>query len=94
MAADRGHAVARGNLGNVAYKANDFNEAVRFYGLAAAQGLSKAEYMLGLCLEHGLGVPTKDSSTKQGDLDEAKRLYALAAAKGYEQAKDRLANLG
>ena len=94
MAADRRHAAARCNLGILRYENANFDQAVRLFGLAAAQGLTHAEYMLGLCLEHGLGVPTKDSSTKQGDLDEAKRLYALAAAKGYEQAKDRLANLG
>ena len=70
----------------VAYKAGDFDEAVLFFGLAAAQGCTKAEVLLGFCLELGLGVPTKD-------LDEAKRLYARAAAKGFEQAKDRLANL-
>ena len=82
MAADAGHATSQHNLGTFSQIAGDFSEAARKYGLAAAQGLTEAEFMLGNFNHTGRGVPV--------NLDEAKRLYALAAAKGHEEAKAAL----
>ena len=83
MAADRGHALAQHNLANRLHNAEDFGEAARFYGLAAAQGHTDSQHFLGDYHERGLGVLPVN-------LDEAKRLYALAAAKGHEEAKAAL----
>ena len=63
-----------------------FGEAIRHFKLAAAQGLSVAEFSLGARFYYGEGV--------ERDVEEAKRLFALAAAKGYERAIDAMAQLG
>ena len=84
-AADRGHAHGQHNFARHLQKAGDVDDAARFCSLAAAQGLTVAEYGLGASYEGGFGVPK--------DLDEAKRLYALAAAKGHKRAKAALAEL-
>jgi TPR repeat protein len=50
-------------------------EARRLYGLAAAQGLPKAQNNLGLMHKEGRGGPKNEA--------EARRLYGLAAAQGH-----------
>jgi TPR repeat protein len=54
--------------------AQDDAEAARMLRLAAAQGLAKAQYYLGLMFDNGQGVAQ--------DYVEAARLYRLAAAQG------------
>ena len=61
----------------------DKKEAVRWYGLAAAQGDADSQYYLGLCYEEGAGV--------KKDKKEAKRLFRLAAALGHAKAAARVA---
>ena len=52
----------------------DKTEAVRLYGLAAAQGNADGQCNLGTCYEFGKGV--------RQDKVEGARLYGLAAAQG------------
>jgi hypothetical protein len=54
-------------------------EAVKWYRLAAAQGLASAQYNLGLMYADGEGVPKNDA--------EAYFWWNLAAAQGNENAK-------
>ena len=61
----------------------DYQEAVKWYRLAAAQKNTPAQYSLGLAYEKGQGVPQ--------DYQEAVKWYRLAAAQGNESAQ---ANLG
>jgi len=56
----------------------DYQEAVKWYRLAAAQGNTPAQYSLGLAYERGQGVPQ--------DYQEAVKWYRLAAAQGNESA--------
>ena len=53
----------------------DKKEAVRWYGLSAAQGYAAGQSNLGYCYGNGEGVAA--------DKKEAVRLYGLAAAQGY-----------
>jgi TPR repeat protein len=62
--------------------AQDHAEAVRLYGLAAAQGHAGAQTNLGFMLEYGRGVAP--------DTAEAIRLYRLAAAQGDPHAQFNL----
>mmetsp|Transcript_18275 Transcript_18275/g.61652 ORF Transcript_18275/g.61652 Transcript_18275/m.61652 type:complete len:117 (+) Transcript_18275:100-450(+) len=55
-----------------------YEEAVKWYRLAAAQGESEALYNLGICSQRGTGVPQDDH--------EAVRLYKRAAAQGHAGA--------
>ena len=55
--------------------------AVVMYGLAAAQGVVKAQYRLGLCYEHGEGVDQHERT--------AVRLHTRAANKGDTDAQWR-----
>ena len=54
-------------------------EAVRWYRLAAEQGLDVAQYSLGVMYANGTGVPEDDA--------EAVRWYRLAAEQGYDVAQ-------
>ena len=54
-------------------------EGARLYALAAAHGLSDAQWRLGFCYEYGEGVLK--------DVMEARRLYQLAAEKGDANAE-------
>jgi hypothetical protein len=58
--------------------AEDYAQALAFYGLAAAQGLDEAQYRLGDMYHLGLGVAEDNA--------EALRLYHLAATQGHPQA--------
>jgi hypothetical protein len=62
--------------------AQDDAEAVRLFGLAAAQGHLKAQCRLGVMFEFGRGVAQ--------DAAEAIRWYRLAAAQGHTGAQFRL----
>jgi TPR repeat protein len=66
--------------------AQDYEEAVRLYRLAAAQGDADAQYSLGVKFEDGRGVAQ--------DRAEAIRWYRLAAAQGYAAASAALNELG
>ena len=60
----------------------DYQEAVKWYRLAAAQGNVPAQYSLGLAYEKGQGVPQ--------DYQEAVKWYRLAAAQGSQFAQINL----
>ena len=60
----------------------DYQEAVKWYRLAAAQGNTPAQYSLGLAYEKGQGVPQ--------DYQEAVKWYRVAAAQGNEFAQVNL----
>jgi hypothetical protein len=59
--------------------AEDHAEAVKWYRLAADQGLANAQFNLGVWSEHGTGV-VKDAA-------EAARWYRLAAIQGHASAQ-------
>ena len=70
----------QGGVGGVA---QDYEQAVALYRLAAAQNLDDAQYNLGFMYHLGLGVAR--------DHAEALRLYQLAAAQGHPYALFRVA---
>ena len=67
-------------------KPQDYAQAVKYYRLAADQGLAEAQFNLALCYEKGQGVAK--------NLNEAIRLYRMVAATGDDDAKKALARLG
>ena len=78
LAADQGNAMAQAKLSTL-FKDNDPKEALRWMNLAAQQGFTFAESILGGWLSKGFpGV--------EADLDESKRWLARAAAKGDRSA--------
>ncbi|EGB11451.1 hypothetical protein AURANDRAFT_21269, partial [Aureococcus anophagefferens] len=85
MAADRGDATAQFNLGAFLHAEAKFEEAIRYFVLAADQGLAAGEHGLGYCYRLGRGTEV--------DLGKARYWYARAAAKGYEKATRNLARL-
>jgi TPR repeat protein len=89
-AAERGHAVAQLNLGmefaleeTVAIE----QDAFRYIWLAAKQGFTSAEYLLGHTYCRA------EVAAKEKTLERGKVWLARAAAKGHEQAQARLAEL-
>jgi hypothetical protein len=62
----------------------DYAQAVAFYGLAAAQGLVTAQFLLGEMYLEGDGVAK--------DLTEALRLFQLSAAQDYDLSMCRVAD--
>ena len=60
----------------------DFTEAVKWFRLAANQGVAFAQYSLGVAYDFGTGVPK--------DFTEAVKWYRLAAAQGYALAQFNL----
>ena len=62
-----------------------FEEAFRYYALAADQGYTDAENSLGCCYSHGEGTEV--------DLGKARYWFERAAAKGNENATRNLAGL-
>jgi len=58
--------------------AQSYDEAVKWWRLAAAQGETDALFNLGLCYTSGHGVSQ--------DLEEGLRCFRRAAAKGHAQA--------
>jgi hypothetical protein len=58
--------------------AQSYDEAVKWYRLAAAQGYAEALFNIAACHYYGQGAPR--------DLHEALRLYKRAAAQGHAGA--------
>ena len=74
---------AYGNAyGNVAYNKGDYHRAAAHYNLAATQGDSHSQYMLGMMYFLGEGVAQ--------DYQEAAKWYRLAAAQGHAEAQNNL----
>ena len=67
-------ALSDNQKGIEAYLASDYKEAVKWYRLAADQGLALAQFMLGAMYGKGEGVPQ--------DYAEALKWYRLAAYQG------------
>ena len=63
----------------------DFNEAARYYRMAAEQGHDGAQFELGEMYHEAVGVA--------GDLNEAARYYRMAADKGCSQAIVRIGSM-
>jgi TPR repeat protein len=63
----------------------DYDQAVKWFDLAAKQGYAPAQFALGIMYNKGLGVPQ--------DYAEAGRLYRLAAAQGHADAQYNLGRL-
>jgi tetratricopeptide (TPR) repeat protein len=84
-AADRGDADAQNNLAILLYSEKKFEEAFRYYALAADQGYTSGEFNLGCCYRNGKGAEV--------DLGKARYWFERTAAKGYERAKAALAGL-
>ena len=86
VAASHGAAPAQYNL-SVALReqsADTPEEAFHYARLAAEQGLTEAEFDIGMSFWKGLGVAV--------DLDEARRWLERAVAKGHPRARDALAD--
>ena len=85
--AEAGDAFAQVNLGYMYAKGTgvpqDYAEAVKWYRLAADQGLGRAQINLGNRYAQGEGVPK--------DLVQAHVWFNIAGAKGFEDAKTNLA---
>ena len=84
-AADRGDADGQNKVGVLLYCEKKFEEAFRYYSLAADQGRTSAEFNLGCCYHNGTGTEV--------DLGKARYWFERAAAKGHEEARNALARL-
>ena len=84
--AERGNAEAQDKVANMFFFGNgvtqNYNEAARLYGLAAAAGYLPAQGMLGDMYDLGLGVPQ--------DTLEAIRRYQIAAGGGHSLSQRTL----
>ncbi|XP_038185917.1 death ligand signal enhancer isoform X1 [Arvicola amphibius] len=76
-------AIAFNLLGTENMKAGHHTEGFSYFQRAADRGYSKAQYNVGLCLEHGRGTPR--------DLGKAVLFYHLAAIQGHSLAQYRYA---
>jgi uncharacterized protein len=84
-AAESHYPPAETALGALSWDEGNFSEAQKWFERAAKQGLSEAQYCLGLMLSEGDGVPQ--------DLEEARRWFNLAANQGHLEAKQALTRL-
>jgi TPR repeat protein len=84
-AADRGSAVAQNKIAFLLHSGQKFEEAFRYFALAADQGLTAGEFNLGNCHRDGEGTEV--------DLGKARYWFERAAAKGHEAAIQALAHL-
>ncbi|EGB03281.1 hypothetical protein AURANDRAFT_15092, partial [Aureococcus anophagefferens] len=75
-AADRGGAFAQSNLAVLLDAEKKFEEAFRYFVLAANQGFTAGEHNLGVCYMVGKGTEV--------DLGKARYWFERAAAKGEE----------
>ena len=82
--AKQGDAKAQSTLGGIAVLTEDSVGAVKWFRLAADQGLASAQFHLGLMYDNGQGVP-------QEDYVQAAKWYRLAANKGDASAQYYLA---
>jgi hypothetical protein len=85
MAADRGDAFGQSKLGFLLASQEKFEEAFRYFALAANQGYTNAESNLGCFYRDGDGTEV--------DLGKARYWFERAAAKGHETATMCLARL-
>jgi TPR repeat protein len=90
MAADRGCARGQHNMATMLHPESgrpdaSYEEAYRYYKLAALQGLTEAEHFVGCAHFKGEGVDR--------DVGEARRWFTRAAAKGHENAAGTLRNI-
>jgi hypothetical protein len=85
MAADRGDAFGQNKVGILLDSEEKFEEAFRYYALAANQGYNHAENNLACCYMDGAGTEV--------DLGKARYWFERAAAKGNEKAIKSLARL-
>lgn len=76
-------AIAFNFLGTENIKTGDYTAAFSYFQKAADRGYSKAQYNVGLCLEHGRGTSR--------DLSKAILFYHLAAVQGHSLAQYRYA---
>eukprot|EP01116_Phalansterium_solitarium_P013908 TRINITY_DN31363_c0_g1_i1.p1 TRINITY_DN31363_c0_g1~~TRINITY_DN31363_c0_g1_i1.p1 ORF type:complete len:785 (-),score=112.86 TRINITY_DN31363_c0_g1_i1:490-2844(-) len=83
--ASNGNVFAHNNIAVMYENARDFDKAVAHYRISADAGFARAQYNLGLCYEHGRGVPV--------DISEAKRWFASAAEQNFGMAMQSLAAL-
>ncbi|KAL0209000.1 hypothetical protein P9112_011587 [Eukaryota sp. TZLM1-RC] len=87
---DDGHAGAINNLGRCYHrglgvtilKLQDYSQAVFYYQKAAEVGNEVGMYNLGLCYEHGHGVPN--------DLHQAIKCYEKDKHAGYPKAGEKI----
>jgi len=84
-AAEQGYPQAQKNLGELCQAAQSYDEALKWFNLAAAQGDLDALFNLGMCHANGQGVLRDD--------DAALRLYKRAAAEGHADAAEAVAEL-
>jgi hypothetical protein len=85
MAANRGDALAQNRLGALLHSEEKFEEAIRYFVLAADQGFIDGEHNLACFYYEGKGTEV--------DLGKARYWFERAAAKGHERAKAALAHL-
>jgi TPR repeat protein len=85
MAADRGNVIAQSKLAFLLHSGQKFEEAFRYFALAADQGFADGEYNLGCYYMEGIGTEV--------DLGKARYWFERAAAKGDEHAIENLAIL-
>ena len=83
-ASDRGDATAQINLAFLLDDEGKFDEAFRYYLLAADQGHTVGENNLGCCYKNGEGTDV--------DLGKARYWFERAAAKGYQLAVKAIAD--
>ena len=100
--ANRGMAEAQINLGMMFERGQgvlqNFDEAIKWYQLAASQGLTKAQEKLNLLVSKaaaaqvnfGLGVAFENGQGVPQDIMEAIRWYQLAADQGLIKAQEKL----
>jgi hypothetical protein len=84
-AADRGDELAQNNVAFLLVSEDKFEEAFRYYALAADQGFTAGEFNLGCCHRDGHGTEV--------DLGKARYWFERAAAKSYQTAIRALAHL-
>jgi TPR repeat protein len=84
-AADRGDVIAQNNLGASLHSEERFEEAFRYFALAADQGYAHSECCLGIFHRDGAGTEV--------DLGKARYWFERAAAKGYDVAIEALERL-
>ena len=77
------HAEKLWQKGRAAYKAKDYETAVKYYKKSAEQGNEKAQFNFALCYAKGEGV--------EKDLREAAKWYRKAAEQGFALAQNMLA---
>lgn len=90
MAADKGHAAAQFELGQMHAQglgvAQQFEEAAYWYLLAAKQGHAQAQFHLGFLHSHGQGV--------EQDYAKAYQWYCVSERCGYALARKNVAFIG